>query len=268
VTAPGRAHVPRAVVVVAGWTVGIMFVGFATFAVLVVVCCAVAVLACRESLDMWNVRWAGRGLPYAGLAAASVACTVYAARESGIYAGWAAVIGAAYVAACIAVRRDHIFVLACLMPMVFILSLSTMRALPQGRELVIITIAAVWTGDIFAFLWGRYSGRKLYMLPKWVNERKSLDAAAIGAIAAAGIFIVAGILFLKNISVGGICLCAVATGIAGQVGDVAESAVKRAAGVVDSGRLLGGQGGMLDAIDGLSFALPFVIAVLSLIHKM
>jgi phosphatidate cytidylyltransferase len=56
--------------------------------------------------------------------------------------------------------------------------------------------------------------------------------------------------------------CSFLIAVAGQVGDLFESALKRASSVKDSGRILPGHGGMLDRIDGLLFAIPVLYAYL------
>jgi phosphatidate cytidylyltransferase len=61
-------------------------------------------------------------------------------------------------------------------------------------------------------------------------------------------------------------LIALATNIAGQVGDLAESAIKRGAGVKDSGSLLPGHGGMLDRVDSTIFALPVLYTLLTFLR--
>jgi phosphatidate cytidylyltransferase len=58
-----------------------------------------------------------------------------------------------------------------------------------------------------------------------------------------------------------ICLFAVPSALLGQVGDLCESLIKRSTGAKDSGSIIYGHGGMLDRLDALMFAAPYIVVL-------
>jgi phosphatidate cytidylyltransferase len=116
-----------------------------------------------------------------------------------------------------------------------------------------------WIGDTGAYYFGRNFGR--HKLAPIVSPGKSWEGAAASAAASVlfGIFVLPRFVNIDLLPAG---LISIAANVAGQVGDLAESAIKRGAGVKDSGTLLPGHGGMLDRVDSSLFSLPVLYAVL------
>ena len=121
-----------------------------------------------------------------------------------------------------------------------------------------------WVGDTGAYYVGKNFGR--HKLAPSVSPGKTWE----GAVASAVTGVVFGMIYLPlairgtSLLVAG--LLALAANVAGQVGDLAESAIKRAAGVKDSGSLLPGHGGLLDRVDSTTFALPVLYSFLTFLH--
>lgn len=117
-----------------------------------------------------------------------------------------------------------------------------------------------WAGDVGAYYVGRGLGR--HRLAERVSPQKTWEGAA-GSLVASSL-IAGGYLlwFVGGLSVPRVLAVTVAANAAGQLGDLAESAMKRGAHVKDSGTLLPGHGGMLDRVDSTLFALPVVYAYL------
>jgi phosphatidate cytidylyltransferase len=118
-----------------------------------------------------------------------------------------------------------------------------------------------WAGDIAALYVGRTFGRK--KLAPRVSPAKSWEGA-IGSVAASMLY--AWVYFprlLPDVPILEALLVAAVGNIAGQVGDLCESALKRGAGVKDSGTFLPGHGGWLDRVDSSLFAVPVVYFLVS-----
>jgi phosphatidate cytidylyltransferase len=123
-----------------------------------------------------------------------------------------------------------------------------------GRQLVLFVLCLIWAGDTFAYFVGRSLGR-LPMAPA-LSPKKTWEGAFANLF---GSLLVA-IFFARWLQMDTLSLLVTAglANIAGQMGDLIESAYKRGAGVKDSSALLPGHGGMLDRIDSLILASPVV----------
>lgn len=144
-------------------------------------------------------------------------------------------------------------------------SLPALREQSNGPSLVTFLLCTVWAGDIAALYTGKALGR--HKLAPALSPNKTWEGA-IGSVA--GSLLVTGVLLLlarwmqaHDMAVLSYpeenwywLLLAVLVNVAAQVGDLAESALKRSAGVKDSGNLLPGHGGVLDRIDALLVATP------------
>jgi phosphatidate cytidylyltransferase len=123
-----------------------------------------------------------------------------------------------------------------------------------GKQLVLFTLVLVWAGDMLAYFVGKSVGR-VKMAPA-LSPKKTWEGA-LGNLAAS---VIVAVVFARWMHANTITMIAIAGGanIAGQAGDLIESAYKRGASIKDSGALLPGHGGMLDRIDSLILAAPVV----------
>ncbi|MEW6397669.1 MAG: phosphatidate cytidylyltransferase [Bacillota bacterium] len=131
--------------------------------------------------------------------------------------------------------------------------LVLLRQGAQGLGWSLFLLAAVWAADIAAYFVGLARGR--HRLVPRLSPGKSREGALAGLLAAAVAGAVAAGPLLHRGAAVGVAL-GVGAAVAGMVGDLAESALKRAAGRKDSGRLVPGHGGVLDRFDSLAFAAP------------
>ncbi len=155
-----------------------------------------------------------------------------------------------------------------------------LRALPEqvsngatafhGAALLIFPIWVTWLGDTFAYACGsRWGGAKLL---EAVSPNKTVVGAIgglVGSVLAGGVFARLWLSGVPEFALSWPVAAAVCVPIAivGQVGDLAESVMKREAGVKDSSHLLRGHGGVLDRLDALFFTVPLTYAILLLIRQ-
>ncbi len=121
----------------------------------------------------------------------------------------------------------------------------------------------VWAGDIAAYFVGLAFGR--HKLAPKVSPGKSWEGTVAGLVAGAIAGMLAAAVFGLP-EVGGLLLGA-GISLAALIGDLFESAIKRRAGVKDSGGLLPGHGGVLDRFDAVFFAAPVAYAALKLLGR-
>lgn len=128
----------------------------------------------------------------------------------------------------------------------------------HGGDAVVVVLVIAWVADTGGYFAGRFLGRaKLYaaVSPKktWAGAWGGLFGSIIGvAILKLG--------FASWLTWIDVFALAIPGGILGQMGDLAESLIKRSVGVKDSGSLLPGHGGILDRIDAVLFIAPYVYA--------
>jgi phosphatidate cytidylyltransferase len=118
-----------------------------------------------------------------------------------------------------------------------------------GLVLTFTVLLSVWANDSLAYFVGSTLGRHK-MAPR-ISPHKSWEGFAGGMVGTLAVWTVLPLLQWKTIPLPWSLLTGLAVGLAVVVGDLAESRIKREAGVKDSGRLLPGHGGFLDRHDSL-----------------
>ncbi len=167
-----------------------------------------------------------------------------------------------------------------------LMSLVLLRAHPWGKFLLLYLFVVVWSGDTFAYYTGRAIGR--HKLAPRISPGKTWEGTLASII---GSTVLGVLMFAFAPSIVGFlmrlhllrssdavsspawlsppiwiaALLSLCINIAAQVGDLVESAIKRGAGVKDSGALLPGHGGILDRIDALLFAAPVALVLIQVL---
>jgi phosphatidate cytidylyltransferase len=233
-------------------------------------------------MPTWLLRPAAVAIPLAAACGAQAfsAATDLAAPTAAL--GWAAGAFALFMLALfvceVAGYRPHgrsidrlataTFIVAYVgLPLAFMVSLRLICVENLGPEQrgpghlgimpLVSLVAVVKAGDVAAYVVGSLIGR--HRMAPVLSPGKTWEGAAAsvaGSMAAAWLVLHGTSLAPAAQPWGGWVVYGLAVGLAGMVGDLAESLLKREAGAKDSGRSLGGLGGVLDLVDSLIFAAP------------
>ena len=261
---------------------------------LAAVVAVVAILALREYAELvrhYNIQPYCRILyVIAALAFAAIAAQTgsnYLIATSQMLFGIAvAVVAASFFFLALAMRREPLatgFPAAASAAFGFIYVVVPLAMLVQLRQqgsgafLILYVLIVVWIGDTVAYYTGRALGR--HKLAPRISPGKTWEGTVgsfVGAIVSGALVfaysrqISSGLISVGLLTPGQAYLpphipqlwrfavLSAAINVAAQVGDLAESLIKRGAGVKDSGSILPGHGGMLDRIDALLFAAPVI----------
>jgi phosphatidate cytidylyltransferase len=141
--------------------------------------------------------------------------------------------------------------------------LLLLRALPDGVLLIFFLFLVTWAGDTGAYCIGLGLGRR--KLAPVISPNKTVEGLIGGLALSVIAAVVARAWFLVSWTLTESVTAALLVGVAGVVGDLVESALKRSAGVKDSGWLIPAHGGMLDRLDSLLFAAPALYYYVALV---
>ncbi len=127
-----------------------------------------------------------------------------------------------------------------------------------GTVLVFLPLVTTWLCDTFAMTGGSvFGGPKLAPM---ISPRKTWSGALSGLVGAGIVAVAYGLLVLSEVGIvlriWQLLVIGLVVGVLGQIGDLAESLLKRSVGVKDSGSFFPGHGGVLDRLDSLYWVIP------------
>ena len=135
------------------------------------------------------------------------------------------------------------------------------KNLQGGTFWIIWLLIIVFANDTGAFYGGKFFGKRA--LAPNISPNKTIEGSIGGGLTAMVVGFIFSYLFFQDLFLSVLMVpCALMLAVAGQIGDLFESAMKRVASIKDSGRILPGHGGMLDRIDGLLLSIPVLYVYL------
>ncbi len=248
------------------FAVWMTWLGGPFFAILVSL---VAAVSAGEVIWMFEKRIPPTGgIGIAGAAAFPVAAWLWV-QGGKPFQDWAGVVGASAVVAVLAAamlqegeleaapRSAALAALAWAYAGLLPASVVSLRV-GAGWQWVVLLFVVTWANDTLAYFAGRFLGKR--KLAPRLSPKKTWEGFWGGAAGSVGGALAVKALFLPEVGAASAVVVGAGAAVLGPMGDLAESMLKRAAGVKDSGRIVPGHGGLLDRIDAVLFVAPWVVA--------
>ena len=163
-------------------------------------------------------------------------------------------------------RVANTFFGVMLIPWALVHLISLRELGPYGEYFTYILYITIWVSDSFAYFIGSWLGK--HRLNEAVSPKKSWEGAVAGLL-----FGVAATLFLWDLlipaylTLNQAIILGVVISVVSQISDLAESLIKRSAGVKDSSHILPGHGGIFDRFDGFVLTAPVLYYVVLYMTK-
>jgi phosphatidate cytidylyltransferase len=129
-----------------------------------------------------------------------------------------------------------------------------LRALPQGADWMVLLLAVTWSGETAAYAIGSLVGR--HKLAPVISPAKTVEGAVAQVVVSVAAALVMSEALFPERPVAVAATAGLLLGVVGQLGDLAESVLKRSLHTKDAGGLIPGHGGVLDRLDSLLFNIP------------
>lgn len=144
-------------------------------------------------------------------------------------------------------------------------NLLLLRSMEQGFWLLVYLFVIVWSTDTGAFFIGSLFGR--HPLAPSISPKKSWEGFFAGVVfSLLSAWVLTALAGMRNAWL--LIMIAPVISVAGQLGDLFESTLKRFAGLKDSGNILPGHGGVLDRFDSTLWAAPFTYQLIILLERL
>ena len=140
----------------------------------------------------------------------------------------------------------------------FLMFMSIIRNMENGKFLIWYVFISSWLTDVFAYITGKTIGKHHFTD---ISPNKTIEGCIGGTLGATICMIIYTVILNNfagfNINIALITTTGIILSIVGQIGDLSASSIKRYAGIKDFSDLIPGHGGMVDRVDSVIFIAPF-----------